>query len=56
MSWVLRVRRSQTALHGVKKSQVIAHNARTHEGSEELCAYAKSLIEKNVEQGKLLDE
>ena len=44
------------AEHGVKKSQVMARNARTHEGSEELWAYAKSLIEKNVEAGKLLDE
>lgn len=42
--------------HGVKKSQVISRNARTHEGSEKLWKYAKSLIEKNVEQGKLLDE
>lgn len=42
--------------HGVKKSQVMARNERTHEGSEALWAYAKSLIEKNVEQGKLLDE
>lgn len=44
------------AEHGVKKSQVMSRNVRTHEGSEELWAYAKSLIEKNVEAGKLLDE
>ena len=42
--------------HGVKKSQVMARNERTHEGSEELWAYAKRLIEKNVEKGRLLDE
>lgn len=44
------------AEHGVKKSQVMQRNARTHEGSEELWAYAKSLIEKGVAQGKLIDE
>ncbi len=42
--------------HGVKRSQVMARNERTHEGSEELWAYAKRLIEKNVEKGRLLDE
>ena len=44
------------AEHGVKKSQVMARNERTHEGSEELWAYAKSLIEKNVENGRLINE
>lgn len=43
------------AEHGVKKSQVIARNARTHEGSEQLWEYAKALIEKNAAEGKLLD-
>ena len=42
--------------HGVRKNQVLARNERTHEGSEELWAYAKSLIEKNVKAGKLIDE
>lgn len=42
--------------HGIKKSQVLERNARTHEGSEELWNYAKSLIEKNAEAGKLLNE
>ena len=42
--------------HGIKKSQVMARNARVHEGSEELWAYAKRLIEKNVETGNLKDE
>ncbi len=42
--------------HGIKKSQVMARNARVHEGSEELWAYAKRLIEKNVENGNLKDE
>ncbi len=41
--------------HGVKKSQVLARNARTHEGSEELWAYALALIEKNVREGHLKD-
>lgn len=42
--------------HGVKKSQVMARNVRVHEGSRQMWEYAKSLIEKNVELGKLLDE
>lgn len=42
--------------HGVKKSQVMARNVRVHEGSEEIWAYAKALIERNVEAGKLLNE
>ena len=42
--------------HGVKKSQVMARNARTHEGSEEVWEYAKRLIERNAQNGKLLDE
>lgn len=42
--------------HGVKKSQVMARNVRVHEGSQQMWEYAKSLIEKNVELGKLLDE
>lgn len=42
--------------HTVKKSWVLARNARTHEGSEVLWEYAKSLIEKNAENGKLLNE
>ena len=39
----------------MKKSQVLARNERTHEGSEELWAYAKELIERNVRAGHLLD-
>ena len=42
--------------HGIKQSQVMARNARVHEGSEELWAYAKRLIEKNVKNGNLKDE
>ena len=41
--------------HGIKKSQVLARNARVHEGSEELWNYARELIEKNVERGNLQD-
>ena len=33
--------------------KVLARNSRTHEGSEELWAYAKSLIEENVKKGRL---
>ena len=39
--------------HSVRESQVLARNSRTHEGSEELWAYAKSLIEENVKKGRL---
>lgn len=42
--------------HGVKVSQVMARNARTHEGSEELWAYAKGLIEEQLERGHLKNE
>lgn len=42
--------------HGVKRSQVMARNARTEEGSKQLWAYAKRLIDKNTAAGKLLDE
>lgn len=42
--------------HGVKKSQVIKRNERTHEGSEELWAYAARLIDACVENGNLKDE
>lgn len=42
--------------HGVKKSQVLERNAHTMEGSDELWAYAKGLIEKNAAEGKLLEE
>lgn len=42
--------------HQVKKTQVLGRNERTHEGSEEIWAYAKSLIEKNAREKKLLEE
>ena len=42
--------------HGVKKSQVMARDARVHEGSEAIWEYAKSLIEHNAAEGKLRDE
>ena len=42
--------------HGVKKSQVMERNAHTKEGSDELWAYAKGLIEKKAAEGKLLEE
>ena len=40
----------------MKKSQVLERNAHTMEGSDELWAYAKGLIEKNAAEGKLLEE
>jgi putative hydrolase of HD superfamily len=42
--------------HGVHKSQVLKRNARTHEGSEQIWAYAKDLIERNTQAGHLIDE
>lgn len=42
--------------HGVKKSQVMKRNERTHEGSERIWEYAMELIGKNVKEGRLLDE
>lgn len=41
--------------HGVRRTQVMERNARTHEGSEQLWAYAKRLIDEQVEKGHLLD-
>lgn len=34
--------------HGVKESQILERNEKTHEGSEELWAYARELIRRNV--------
>jgi putative hydrolase of HD superfamily len=42
--------------HGVKKSQVLSRNARTHEGSEKIWEYARDIIERATAAGKLLDE
>lgn len=42
--------------HGVKLSQVLKRDERVHEGSEEIWAYAKSLLEENVRAGHLKDE
>lgn len=42
--------------HGVKVSQVLKRNERVHEGSEEIWAYAKELIEQNVRDGHLKNE
>ena len=41
--------------HGIKASQVLKRNARVHEGSEELWEYAKALIQRNVDEGHLID-
>lgn len=41
--------------HGVKRSQVMERNARTHEGSEILWEYARSLIEKNFKNGNITE-
>lgn len=39
--------------HGIRGEQVMERNARTGEGSEGLWEYAKGLIQKNMENGKL---
>ncbi len=44
------------AEHGVRLSQVLARNARTHEGSEKLWDYAESLLEKNAQKGVFAEE
>lgn len=41
--------------HAVKVSQVLKRNERVHEGSEELWEYARALIQKNVDEGHLID-
>lgn len=41
--------------HGVSKSQVLKRNVVTPKGSEELWNYAKKLIDKNVEEGKIIN-
>jgi putative hydrolase of HD superfamily len=42
--------------HGIKKSQVINRQKSTQHGSEEIWAYTKALIERNVQKGNLIDE
>lgn len=42
--------------HGVKRTQIMARNARSHEGSEELWKYIKSLIDENIKSGIIKDE
>lgn len=41
--------------HGVRISQILNRNKKTPEGSEALWNYARSLIEKNTEAGKIQD-
>ena len=41
--------------HGIKASQVLRRNARVHEGSEALWEYARALIQRNVDEGHLID-
>ncbi len=42
--------------HGVKKSQVMGRNERTHEGSEVIWEYLKTIIDENVEKGNIVDD
>lgn len=42
--------------HGVRESQIMGRNARTHEGSEILWDYIRGLIEKNVRAGFIKGE
>lgn len=42
--------------HGVRESQIMGRNKRTHEGSELLWSYVKELIQKNVEAGFIRGE
>ncbi|NLJ91190.1 MAG: HD domain-containing protein [Clostridiales bacterium] len=42
--------------HGVEYSQVLKRNERTSEGSKELWAYIKEIIDKNVVSGKIINK
>lgn len=42
--------------HGVRLSQVLKRNVNTADGSAKLWEYAKSLIDKNVANGNLIDD
>ncbi len=42
--------------HGVRRSQIMGRNERTHEGSEFLWSYIREMIEKNVEAGFIKGE
>lgn len=41
--------------HGVKKSQVVERNKKTHEGSEVLWEYIRGLIEENTKKGNIAE-
>ncbi len=41
--------------HGVKKSQIIERNKKTHEGSEVLWEYIQKLIEENTKKGNIAE-
>lgn len=41
--------------HGVRKSQILERNRRTHEGSEVLWEYVRELIEENVKNGNIME-
>lgn len=41
--------------HGVYEQQILKRNEKTHEGSETIWAYEKSLIDKNVKNGNIKD-
>lgn len=42
--------------HGVHEEQILKRNAETPDGSAELWAYAKHLIDKNVENGNIISK
>lgn len=39
--------------HGVREAQIMGRNLRTHEGSEELWQYIKTMIEENIKKGNI---
>ena len=43
-------------VHNIKKSQVVNRQKRSQQGSEDIWAYTRELIEKNVKKGNLKDE
>lgn len=41
--------------HGIKKSQIMERNQKTHEGSEVLWEYAQGMIEENIKKGNIAE-
>ena len=42
--------------HNVRREQIYGRNTRTHEGSEKVWRYVKGIIDKNIENGNIIQE